>query len=458
MHRRRRRHDVTRLQPPALVTAPVGHHSPGLAHQQCTGGDVPGSEVLFEVPVEHACRRQAERSRSRPPPGAGPRTRAAPARTPGRTRAAVPVFAPEREAGRADGLFGLTVADPDRRRRCRTRPATGAPRTPRPSIGACTTPTTGSPSVDEPDRHTHHGKTVQKVGGAVEGVDEPAHFRPLPTTLLAEEREIGSGIVEHLAAPRPRWPCRRRSPSRPGLSRARCAARRRPRARCAPPASAARGRRHRATRRDPSRVDSCGDLVAESHEQLGGAGGHQLTARVGYRARRRRAVGGRRSKHPPPRTRVTRRGSPTGRADRDGRRRSRRGCRRRRRTARALPNPEHGTGATRARGRASRRWRRPRARGRRWAPARSARRRAPRPSRALRCSARRWRRSAQPELGRLQPDAALVDPGRCCRPVAPGRASAAARRRARGRRPVPPTRGAARTSRRQSRTGRWPAP
>ena len=102
---------------------------------------------------------------------------------------------------------------------------------------------------DERDRHADHREPVHEVGGAVERIDEPSHVGPLAAALLAEEREVGRGVVQHRRAPPPRWRCRRRSPSRRALlahvarhHRTRRARRARPRPR--------RGRRRRAGRRD----------------------------------------------------------------------------------------------------------------------------------------------------------------------------------------------------------------
>src|SRR5262249_47381992 len=63
--RRRGRDDVTRGEPRAVVARPVGDDTPGLAHEERAGGDVPGTERLLEVPVEHAGRgpRQIEARR-----------------------------------------------------------------------------------------------------------------------------------------------------------------------------------------------------------------------------------------------------------------------------------------------------------------------------------------------------------------------------------------------------------
>ena len=49
------------------------------------------------------------------------------------------------------------------------------------------------------DRHADDGEAVHEVGGAVERVDEPADVGALTTGLLAEERELGRGVVQELA-------------------------------------------------------------------------------------------------------------------------------------------------------------------------------------------------------------------------------------------------------------------
>ena len=47
------------------------------------------------------------------------------------------------------------------------------------------------------DRHADHREAVHEVGGAVERIDEPADLGALAAGLLAEERELGGGVVQH---------------------------------------------------------------------------------------------------------------------------------------------------------------------------------------------------------------------------------------------------------------------
>ena len=47
------------------------------------------------------------------------------------------------------------------------------------------------------DRHADDREAVHEVGGAVERVDEPADLGALAAGLLAEERELGGGVVQH---------------------------------------------------------------------------------------------------------------------------------------------------------------------------------------------------------------------------------------------------------------------
>ena len=77
---------IARLEPRGVVTRPVGDDAAGLAHEERAGGDVPRSERLLEVAVEHAGRAPREVERRRARRDAGPRTCAARARRPGSTR------------------------------------------------------------------------------------------------------------------------------------------------------------------------------------------------------------------------------------------------------------------------------------------------------------------------------------------------------------------------------------
>ena len=52
---------------------------------------------------------------------------------------------------------------------------------------------------DQRDRHADDGEAVHEVGGAVERVDEPPDVGALAAGLLAEERELGCGVVQELA-------------------------------------------------------------------------------------------------------------------------------------------------------------------------------------------------------------------------------------------------------------------
>ena len=127
--------------------------------------------------------------------GGGPRTCAARARTPGGTRRAVALGA-EREPGRGDrrapaarSLTRERDAVAERARR-RARASTVSP-----SIGACTTPTIGTPSPTRRDRHTDRGKPCRKLAVPSSGsTNQPTSARS-PPRLLAEERDLGRRLA-----------------------------------------------------------------------------------------------------------------------------------------------------------------------------------------------------------------------------------------------------------------------
>ena len=69
MHDRRSGDDVSGREPGSIVARPVGHHSPGFAHEQRAGCHVPRAERLLEVTVEDTGGGPGEvkARRSRPP-------------------------------------------------------------------------------------------------------------------------------------------------------------------------------------------------------------------------------------------------------------------------------------------------------------------------------------------------------------------------------------------------------
>ena len=242
-----------------------------------------GAEPLLEVAVEHPGRgpREVEARRA-----GAPQVLERPQRALEHREVLVEPVAlgPEREPGRADRLLGRAVARPDRLAVAVRAPAAPRRSTSSPSSGACTTPTTGSPSATSADRHADHREAVQEVGGAVERVDEPADVARARPALLAEERDVGRGIGEHLAD---RALARRVDVAHPvarALRRGRCARPpKRRRARRAPPASPRRGaassrRRGRGQRRLTQRP-RC-----------------RRVRRAARRCRRRRAGGARRGR------------------------------------------------------------------------------------------------------------------------------------------------------------------
>ena len=98
--------------------------------------------------VQRGARTRARTGAAAPCAGTGTRSRRSPARRP--------------RCSRGSGARRGTRPRPARREYVRS------------SSGACTTPTTGTPSTIEPDRHADRVEPVHEVRGAVERVDEPA--------------------------------------------------------------------------------------------------------------------------------------------------------------------------------------------------------------------------------------------------------------------------------------------
>ena len=110
VHARWTGEDVPGSQPGVVVRIPIGDYAAGLANDQCTGADVPRSEVKLEEAVEHAFGRpaQVETGGSDPP-------QILEALEGGVERGAVSrkeVLTPERESGCDDGprFFSLPSA------------------------------------------------------------------------------------------------------------------------------------------------------------------------------------------------------------------------------------------------------------------------------------------------------------------------------------------------------------
>ena len=191
---------------------------------------------------------------------------------------------PEREAGRADRRARARAWTPAVGRRRGTRRRRAVAEYVSPSSGACTTPTTGSPSATSAIDTPTDGEAVQEVRGAVERVDEPAERRPLAARLLAEDRRCRARRRRAPRRPRPRSRCRRRSPSRPAPSRGRCSG---------PPNACEHDRAAGAAPRRSASVTSAVEIerahaaaVRSVAEQLGRARGDELPARVRIRGRR----------------------------------------------------------------------------------------------------------------------------------------------------------------------------
>ena len=195
MHRGGPGDDVTRVQPRGRVPAPVGDHPTGCPHEQGARGDVPRSQVLLEVAVEHARR--------------GPREvharRAGPTQVLEGEEGALEhrevlrepfMLGAEREAGGADGAPGHALPHPDRIT-VAERAAAPPRREDIAEHGRVHHADDRFAVGDERDRHPHHRQAVHEVGRPVERVDEPADVGALAATLLTEERELGRRVVEH---------------------------------------------------------------------------------------------------------------------------------------------------------------------------------------------------------------------------------------------------------------------
>src|SRR5215471_12758219 len=191
VNRRRGRDDVTRGEPRAVVARPVGDDTPGLAHEERAGGDVPGTERLLEVPVEHAGRspRQIEARRT----GAAEALETTQGTFEDREVLTEAVgLGPEGKARRADRAIYAAPADGD-----------GLVVAERPAPGECGV---GVPEqrrvhdADDGDAESHErnrdaddGKAVEEVGRPVQRVDEPAHVAAPAAALLPEDRKGWGG-------------------------------------------------------------------------------------------------------------------------------------------------------------------------------------------------------------------------------------------------------------------------
>ena len=165
------------------------------AHRARRRGRRPSRSPLPRPPAPAARRRprptgrgRARSSRRTPRPrstpgrgsprrrGAGPRRRRTP---PGRPRGTRRSSSLCRNGKPVAAIASRRRARADRQavRRCAYAPPPSVAQYVSPSNGACTTPTIGSPSRDEPDRHADRGETVQEVRGAVERIDEPPERR-----------------------------------------------------------------------------------------------------------------------------------------------------------------------------------------------------------------------------------------------------------------------------------------
>ena len=195
MHGRRRGDDVARRQPRAVVALPVGHHSPGFAHDERAGGDVPRTEVLLEVAVEHTGRGpdQVQARGARTAQVLECEQRALEHRE---VLGQSVALRPEREAGRTDRALGDTFADAQRFTIAK-RAASEPRRVHIAQHRRVDDADHGDAVGHERDRHPHHRESVHEVGGAVERVHEPTDVGALATALLPEERQVGRGVVQH---------------------------------------------------------------------------------------------------------------------------------------------------------------------------------------------------------------------------------------------------------------------
>ena len=296
-------HDVARLEPGPVVALPVGDHSPGLPHQQAAGGHVPGAEAPARS-SRRAPRPRSRRGRGWPHrPGGGPRRSASARSNTGKysgsrsrlARNGNPVAQIASSGSRSLIADRLVVAGgaapeasgvdadrasargPRRRPGCRRRPArpTRRPRGSRARSSRC----------------RRAGRRTSR------------RRRAIAAGLLAEERELGGGVVQERRGSRARSTCRRRSPSRPDPSCGRCSrhrtrrarSRRRPRPRAGP---------RRAARRDRGRRSPSRSLRAARSSSSLRARGDELPTRGRRRARRDRARRRRRPARPLPGTRA----------------------------------------------------------------------------------------------------------------------------------------------------------